>query len=166
MSPTDRSADRRAIGQLNDDFCHELDRGNVEGFVALFSEDALYTHGPRVLRGIQQIRQFYIDRTRDGPRTSRHFTQGLRIEFTGTSSARGLSAAFTFSASGSPPIDSTIPAIVADFEDTYAFDGVRWRFAERHIVPLFRAAMPQRALSENLPHVGPAPVSESPRSAK
>lgn len=144
MIRSDRPADRRAIEQLNDDFCHELDRGDVEGFVALFTGDALYTNGPRVLLGERQIRQFYIDRTRDGPRTSRHFVQGLRIEFTGESSARGLSAAFTFSASGSPPIDSTIPALVADFEDVYAFDGVRWRFAERRIVPLFRAAPPRR----------------------
>lgn len=143
MSHADRSADRHAIEQLNDDFCHQLDRGSVEGFVALFTSEAVYTNGSRVLRGEQQIRQFYIDRTRDGPRTSRHFTQGLRIEFTGESSARGLSAAFAFAADGAPPIDSTIPAVVADFEDVYAFDGVRWRFAERHIVPLFRATPPQ-----------------------
>ena len=135
----DRAADRQAIEQLNDDFCHQLDRGNVEGFIALFTEDAIYTHGPRALRGAPQIRQFYLDRTRNGPRISRHFTQGLRIEFTGERSARGLSAAFTFSADGAPPIDSTVPAVVADFQDVYAFDGVRWRFAERHIVPLFRA---------------------------
>jgi hypothetical protein len=144
MGHTDRSADRRAIEQLNEEFCHQLDRGHVEAFVALFTVDALYTHGSRVLRGQAQIRQFYIDRTRDGPRTSRHFTQGLRIEFTGESAARGLSAAFTFSASGPPPIESTIPAVVADFEDIYAFDGVRWRFAERNIVPLFRAAAPRQ----------------------
>jgi hypothetical protein len=139
MNHKDRAADRHAIEQLNDDFCHQLDRGNVEGFVSLFTEDALYSNGPRALRGEQQIRQFYLDRTRNGPRTSRHFTQGLRIEFTGEKSARGLSAAFTFSAVGSAPIESTIPALVADFQDVYAFDGLRWRFAERHIVPLFRA---------------------------
>ena len=144
MSHTDRPADRLAIERLNADFCHELDRGTEEGFVALFTDEALYIHGPRVLRGAQQIRQFYRDRTRNGPRTSRHFTHGLRVEFTGEASARGLSAAFVFAADGTPPIDSTIPAVVADFEDVYAFDGVRWRFAERHIVPLFRAAVPRR----------------------
>jgi ketosteroid isomerase-like protein len=142
MREADRAADRRAIEQLNADFCHHLDRGTVEGFVALFTDDALYTNGPRMLRGELQIRQFYLDRTRNGPRTSRHFTHGLRIEFTGESTARGLSAAFAFAADGSPPIDSTIPAVVADFVDVYAFDGTRWRFAERHIVPLFRAALP------------------------
>jgi uncharacterized protein (TIGR02246 family) len=144
MSDTDRAADRQAIEQLNHDFCHQLDRGNVEGFVSLFTDDALYTHGPRVLRGEQQIRQFYIDRTRNGPRTSRHFTQGLRIEFTDEKSARGLSAAFAFSADGPPPIESTIPAVVADFQDVYAYDGMRWRFAERHIVPLFLAPPPRQ----------------------
>jgi hypothetical protein len=46
----------------------------------------------------------------------------------------------TFSAPGLPPIQSTVAAIVADFEDVYAFDGNRWRFAERHIRPQFRAA--------------------------
>jgi hypothetical protein len=53
-----------------------LDRGNVEGFVALFTEDAL----------------------------------GLRIEFTGESSAQGLSAPFTFSA-----CDGASPAHVMQY---------------------------------------------------
>jgi hypothetical protein len=114
--PSVRAEDRRLLAQLNDDFCHELDRGNAEGFVALFAPEALYTHGARVLRGTEQIREFYLGRTRDGPRTSRHMTSGL------------------------PPIPSTVPAIVADFDDVYVFDGGRWRFAERHIRPQFRAA--------------------------
>ncbi len=109
--------------------------------MALFTPDALYTHDTRVLRGIEQIREFYAGRTRAGPRTSRHMTTGLRIDFAGTLSARGLSVCMTFSAPGLPPIQSTVPAIVADFEDIYAFDGSRWRFAERHIRPQFRAAM-------------------------
>lgn len=140
MEPSARPADRQAIARLGDDFCHELDRGTVEGFAALFMPDALYTHGARILRGIEQIREFYSGRTRDGPRTSRHMVTGLRVDFTGEMSARGLSVCMTFSAPGLPPISSTVPAIVADFEDRYTFDGVRWRFAERHIHPMFRAA--------------------------
>jgi hypothetical protein len=138
-----RLSDRQAITQLNNDFCQELDRGTVEGFLALFASDALYTNGPRILRGAEQIREFYIARTRDGPRTSRHLVSGLRIEFTGDRAARGLSACLTFSAPGLPPIESTTPAIVADFEDVYAFDGARWQFAERHIRPMFRASVPR-----------------------
>ncbi len=143
MESIDRLADRQAITQLNNDFCHELDRGSVEGFVVLFAPAALYTNGPRILRGEEQIREFYLGRTRDGPRTSRHLISGLRIEFTGATSARGLSTCLTFSAPGSPPIESTTPAIVADFDDVYAFDGARWQFAERHIRPMFRVPPPR-----------------------
>jgi hypothetical protein len=142
VSLPERQGDRRAITQLNDDFCHELDRGTLEGFVALFAADALYTHGPRVLRGTARIGEFYASRTRDGPRTSRHMTTGLRIEFTGPTTAHGLSVCMTFSAPGLPPIQSTVPAIVADFDDVYTFDGTRWHFAERHIRPIFRTATP------------------------
>jgi hypothetical protein len=138
--PSVRADDRRLIAQLNDDFCHELDRGSAAGFVALFTPGALYTHGARVLHGTEQIREFYLGRTRDGPRTSRHMTSGLRIEFTGPALARGLSVCMTFSAPGLPPIQSTVPAIVADFDDSYVFEGGRWCFAERHIRPQFRAA--------------------------
>jgi hypothetical protein len=138
MEQISRTADRQALAKLNDDFCHELDRGNVEGFVALFTGDALYTNGPRIVRGAAQLCEFYLGRTKDGPRTSRHITSGLRIEFTGDATARGLSVCLTFSSPGLPPIESTAPAIVADFEDVYAFEGARWRIAERHIRPLFR----------------------------
>lgn len=102
MEPPARPADRQAIARLGDDFCHELDRGTVEGFAALFMPDALYTHGARALRGIEQIREFYSGRTRDGPRTSRHMVTGLRVDFTGETAARGLSVCMTFSAPGLP----------------------------------------------------------------
>ena len=59
--PSARADDRHMIAQLNDDFCHELDRGSAEGFVALFTPEALYTHGARVLRGTEQIREFTWD---------------------------------------------------------------------------------------------------------
>jgi uncharacterized protein (TIGR02246 family) len=143
VDPSSRLSDRLAIQQLNDDFCHELDRGDVDGFVALFTPDALYTNGPRVLRGAEQIRDFYLNRTRDGPRTSRHFGTGLRIRFLNEQAARGLSVGLTFSAPGRPPIESTVPAIVADFDDLYALRDGRWQFAERHIRPMFKAALPK-----------------------
>jgi hypothetical protein len=135
-------SDRQAIARLNDDFCHELDRGTVAGWVALFTLDALYTFGPRVVRGTEQLREFYLGRTRDGPRTSRHMVTGLRVDFTSSTQARGLSVCMAFAASGLPPIQSTVPAVVADFEDVYALVDGRWLFAERLIRPLFRAVTP------------------------
>jgi uncharacterized protein (TIGR02246 family) len=139
MNQPDRRADRLAIARLNDDFCHELDRGDVDAFVGLFAADALYVNGPRILRGHDAIREFFIGRTRDGPRTSRHVASGLRIDFQDEARATGISVCVTFSAAGPAPIDSTLPAIVADFEDVYVLMDGSWRFAERHIKPMFRS---------------------------
>jgi hypothetical protein len=36
-----------------------------------------------------------------------------------------------------------VPAIVADFEDVYTLVDGRWLFAERHIRPMFKAAVPK-----------------------
>lgn len=140
MSELVRLSDIIAIERLNTNFGHELDRGDADGFVALFTPDALYTHGPRISRGREEIRAFYLSRTANGPRTSRHFATGLKITFTGPHEARGVSVCTTWAAAADPPIPSTLPVLVADFEDIYAFDGERWRFRERHIRPIFTAA--------------------------
>ncbi|HWI85864.1 MAG TPA: nuclear transport factor 2 family protein [Sphingomonas sp.] len=133
----ERIADLLAIERLNADFAHELDRGTPEGFAQLFSEAALYTHGPRIMQGRAAIRRFAEDRLAAGPRTSRHVISGLRIDFE-AEGARGISTCTTFSAAGAAPIASTIPSIVADFADVYVRDGERWLFAERHIHPQFK----------------------------
>ena len=134
-----RIRDQLAIERLNADFGHELDRGTSDGFAALFTPDALYTHGARILRGRDAIRAFFISRTAEGSRTSRHVVTGLRIDFQSPSEAVGVSVCTTFSMPGLPEIASTIPAIVADFEDRYVLTDDGWRFAARNIVPIFRA---------------------------
>jgi len=138
MTYLERFEDRAAIERLNADFGHELDRGTANGFVALFTPDAIYTNGPRVLHGRDAIHAFFVSRTATGPRTSRHVMTGLRIDFEAADSARGISICTTFSAEGVPEIPSTHAAIVADFEDRYVRVEGRWLFQSRNIVPIFR----------------------------
>ena len=140
MTATVRIKDRLAIERLNADFAHQLDRGTADGFIALFTVDAVYVRGARVLRGRDALKDFYMSRTATAPRTSRHVVTGLRIDFESADRARGISVCTTFSMPGEPEIASTIPASVADFEDSYVrTDGV-WLFAARNIVPIFTAA--------------------------
>lgn len=138
MTPS--ASDRLAIERLNADFAHELDRGTPEGFVALFTPDALYVRGDRRLVGQKAILRFATDRLSDGPRTSRHVVSGLRVDFQGEEQATGISCCTTFSAAGTPPIASTVPALVADFDDVYVRVDGRWLFRERHILAQFEAA--------------------------
>lgn len=132
-----RFPDLLAIRGLNDDLCHELDRGTPEGFAALFTQDALYTHGPRRSVGRDEVLAFARSRRAAGPRTSRHVQSGLRITFEGDDRAHGVSCCTTFAASAEPPIASTAPVLVADFLDVYVREGGVWRVAQRDIVPVF-----------------------------
>jgi ketosteroid isomerase-like protein len=134
----DEEADRRAITALNDDFCHELDRGTVAGLVALFMPDAVYSREERVSSGQAEIRALFEARTAGGPRTSRHLTSGLRIAFTGSDQAVGLSICTVYTAAGMPPVSGTLPGAVADFEDVYMRTEDGWRFARRHIRTIFQ----------------------------
>lgn len=136
----DREADRRALAALNDDFCHELDRGTVDGLVGLFTPDAVYSRDSRVNSGQAEIRALFEARIADGPRTSRHLTSGLRVTFTGPDEAVGLSICTVHTAAGEPPIAGAVPGAVADFEDVYLRTDEGWRFARRHIRTIFQAA--------------------------
>jgi hypothetical protein len=140
MALPERFDDLLAIERLNQAFCHELDRGTPEGFATLFIEDAFYAHGARESHGRAEILAFARSRTATGPRTSRHVPSGLRVDFIDQAQATGISCCTTFAASALPPIASTIPVLVADFEDQYRYENGIWRFAARRITPIFTPA--------------------------
>lgn len=156
MDRLERLADRLAIEELNAAFAYHLDHDEVDALVALFTDDALYTNGSRRSTGRREIEAFFRSRTAEGPRTARHFCSGLRVFFDGPDTARGTSVWLTFARNSLPPIDHTIPILIADFDDLYVreTDGA-WRIRRRHIEPIFRdpAGMPPGA-----PRAGPRPT--------
>lgn len=136
---TDRLTHRLAIHDLNADFAYFLDHDQVEPLADLFTEDAVYSNGPRLSYGRDEIAAFFRSRTAKGPRTARHFCSGLRIAFEDHDSARATSVWLTFAADAAAPIEDCSPFLVADFTDLYRLcaDG-RWRIEKRHIEPVFR----------------------------
>ena len=128
---------RLALEDLNAAFAEHLDLNQVDALIDLFTEDALYTHGPRQSRGREEIAQLFRKRVEKGPRTSRHIYSGLRIEIVSETQATGRSVCLSFAADGLPPLPAK-PFLVADFVDRYRRDDDgRWRFAERHIHRVF-----------------------------
>ncbi len=129
---------RLAIEDLNTDFNHYLDHGDIDKLLDLFTDDVYYTHGDRRSNGRHELEQVFRRRTAAGPRTSRHLSSGLKIEIESAERARGTSVCATFAADGLPPLSPAIPTLVADFEDLYVkcTDG-RWRIKERHIRRIF-----------------------------
>jgi ketosteroid isomerase-like protein len=128
---------RLALEDLNAAFTHHLDHGEIEALVALFTPDALYTHGERRSQGREEIDALFRRRVANGPRTSRHLCSGLQIEIASATEASGTSVCLSFAADGLPPLPAR-PFLVADFVDRYQRgDDGRWRFAERHIHRVF-----------------------------
>lgn len=134
----EKLAVRAALEDLNAAFTYHLDHGDVDALVNLFTEDALYTHGPRRSEGRAAIERLFRARLEGGPRTSRHVYSGLRLEIESADRASGTSVCMSFIGTGIPPLSPAVPTVVADFRDIYrrCGDG-RWRFAERHIDRIF-----------------------------
>lgn len=133
-----RPDDEFAIARLNELFCHALDRGTAADFVALFTEDAVYSNGHRISQGSAAIMAFAAGR-RASPRTSRHFMSGLSINFDPNDELRatGISCCVAYSAAIEPPVASVLPTLIADFEDIYRKENGVWRYAVRQITPIF-----------------------------
>jgi len=129
---------RLAIEDLNTDFCHYLDHGEVDKLVALFTIDANYSHGTRLSVGSAQIRHLFTRRANGGVRTARHIYSGLKVSFISPTVATGHSVCMTFANNSRPPISPASPFLVADFSDEYVRepDG-RWLIAKRHIERIF-----------------------------
>ena len=130
---------RLALIDLNNAFTHHLDHNNVEQLVDLFAEDALYTHGARRSEGRVAIAELFCNRTAAGPRTARHMSTGLQLNIDSAVRAMGASVCMTFAQDGEPPIGSTVPYLVADFDDVYRLIEGRWYIQERHITRIFVA---------------------------
>ena len=147
---------RCALEDLNNDFCHHLDLGEIEALVELFCQDAVYSHGHRVSRGREAIRRLFHQRADTGMRTSRHLQTGLRLQWLSHELATGTSVCLTFAADGPPPIPRAAPYLIADFTDRYRLcrDG-RWRIEKRHIERIFTAPDNPGPVGTALP--GPPP---------
>ena len=142
LSPLERLEIRVALEDLNTAFCYHLDHNEVDELLELFTEDVLYTHGPRRTHGKAELEQVFRSRTANTPRTARHMYSGLKLDIESESRARGTSVCMTFAQNGEPPLAPAVPILVADFEDLYerGADG-RWRFRERHIHRIFVDAL-------------------------
>jgi ketosteroid isomerase-like protein len=141
MDELARIRTRLALEDLNTAFTYHLDHNRIDDLVALFTEDAIYTHDTRRSQGRQQIRALFVGRTATKIRTARHLYTGLRIHIEGELQATGTSVCMTFASDGPPPIQPATPYLVADFEDRYRLcaDG-QWRIEARHIRRIFAAA--------------------------
>lgn len=130
-------ADRAAITELNARFAWLIDHENGQGVPELFTADGRYGYEGHWCEGHTEIEDFYARRRQRGTRTSRHvFTNSWTI-FESDDLALSRSILTLFATDGDP-VASASPVCILDYSDTLLrqADG-RWRYRERHVVPVF-----------------------------
>lgn len=122
---------RFAIQDLVGNYCHGMDKHDLERFMALWHPDARFLPGEPFgnFHGADEIRRAVTELVWPGLPKTRHATINLVVEIDGDR-ATGLSDVI---GSATTP-DGITAAVDASYEDSYERrDGV-WRFAERRIV--------------------------------
>jgi ketosteroid isomerase-like protein len=122
-----RLADRLALHELRARYTHHYDDGDLDAFVALFSDDGMLQLGPvGFARGHDQLRAGLEGPMRDADFAC-HFTTDEMTEFTGPDTARGV-CRFAVHHGRSPDIQGA-----GTYHDEYRRTDDGWRFVSRTI---------------------------------
>jgi ketosteroid isomerase-like protein len=165
VSPTTdelRLADRIAIHELRAGYTHHYDAGDLERFVALFTEDGLLQlANAGWARGHDELRSRLAGPMRAAA-FAIHFTTDELTEFTGPDTARGTSR-FAVHHGRGPDIEGA-----GTYHDEYVRTAVGWRIASRRISFFYMgeravpwAAAPAPAPPEPPPTPAPVPSASA-----
>lgn len=142
MTPVDRMLAEQACQKLQMQYGVFADRGDVEGFVGLFTADASITvpeHPP--FTGHDAIRASIQALAATGL-TMRHVITNPVIEVTGPDGATGVCYLIVFNSAA--PADPTgtrpaaLPATVGEYADSFRRTADGWRFQSRVLSRVFR----------------------------
>jgi len=142
MTPIDRMLAEQACQKLQMQYGVFADRGDVEGFVGLFTADASITVPEHpAFRGHDAIRASIQALTATGV-TMRHVITNPVIDVLGPDTAKGDCYLIVFNSgapadpSGTRPV--ALPATVGEYADRFRRTADGWRFQSRVLTRVFR----------------------------
>ena len=110
-----------------------VDGRDVEGFVALWSENAIWHNSRGPLEGQAGIRR-HVEATWDQGPAGRHICTNIQVTLADETHASGISC-FTYYAGDVSGRPATIPQFIGRYVDEYVRTATGWRFASRRIEP-------------------------------
>jgi uncharacterized protein (TIGR02246 family) len=120
-----------AIQKLVADYNHFVDRGDGEGFAALFVDGGSLDSGFNVLKGRDELRDFagMVPSMAPG---ARHLVSNVSIDGDGDDATARLYLQMWSTAGGAAETKLVISGV---YEDTLRRDDGTWRFVTRKMVP-------------------------------
>jgi hypothetical protein len=141
MTDLERMQIEWECGRLITAYCNHVDARNYEAFIALFSEDAEWeTQSGGHMKGHSAFRA-YLER-RSASSLVRHVSTNAFVEAIDDVHARGRSYVTLFRDSdynGTGASEQIVPALVAEYHDTYIRKDGRWFFKSRFTKAIFSA---------------------------
>jgi ketosteroid isomerase-like protein len=141
----DETADRVAIERLVVDYSYLLDHGRANELASLFTPDAIFDNPSLKLHAVGRdaIAAYYARRVTE-PRTTRHITTNLHLEFETADRARGTRTILYYRGDGAGPPFPAAPGSVGEYVELFKRgpDG-RWRIASRQSAIIFSSAKRQ-----------------------
>jgi hypothetical protein len=121
------------------DFWHEVDINGGGRAAACYLDDAVFATSVREYRGRAELDGFYGRRRDWTPRVSLHVVSNFRIDADSTQRVRCHYILGLFAADGEPVLPSRAPVMLGTVDEVLVRqeDGA-WRYASRHVHPLFR----------------------------
>jgi ketosteroid isomerase-like protein len=121
--------DENAIHDLLAAYCYCVDRGDVDAFVELFTEDCVWDGGPwGRAEGRRALRESRSSRVDSGAVKPRHLSSNELISVSGDT-AVARSYVLVMNVAQSPPV----PLVIGCYEDQFARLGGRWLFKSRSL---------------------------------
>ena len=125
-----------AIQQLTNRYCHELDRGTVDGVMGVFHEDVVFMplfESDRVYNGIGPVREWYTrykTRTSAGLELLRHFFSTHLVEVDGNQATSVVYMDFYTVVNDSPRTTHGF----GRYEDKLVKEDGAWKIIERKVI--------------------------------
>ncbi|TDG13321.1 nuclear transport factor 2 family protein [Seongchinamella unica] len=124
--------DIEAIRRLRLDFSLAIDLRNMDGVIALFTDDALCEYGPYgTWEGKETIarnyREMFEGETVDPPFTSQHINTNHTVDILSDTTAKGDCYLIDLDTS-TPPAENPVICF-AHYDEEYRKDNGRWRFS-------------------------------------
>lgn len=127
------------------DFWHEVDIDGGGRAAAFYLDDAVFATSVREYRGRAELDAFYGRRRQWAPRVSLHVVSNFRVDPESAARVRCRYILGLFAADGEPALPSRAPVMLGTVEEVVVREGDgAWRYASRHVHPLFRDGSPTR----------------------
>ena len=132
-----QSPDEKLIHEVLTEYCYCYDAGNIDRVLTLFTDDAIISNASGIHRGIDDIRQNYIDFVAKR-KFGFHFVTNMTIRI---AESRQEAVSTSYLVTLNVKNDGQLALVAGSYIDRFRKIGDDWKFSERRITADIRSTL-------------------------